>query len=89
MVFLRIGKNNGKLSLRLSIFMNVVLLVIGLVLLINSPGEAAPKLSAVGSTASSASYNLEMGQNDIIYVYCPSDEPTLGYLSSQMALTCP
>lgn len=78
-------KNNYKLAFRLSVLVNLMLLLMGLVFLINSSVEAAPKLSSIGSN----SYNLNMGKNDIIYVYCPRNEPNLGYLSNQMALTCP
>lgn len=83
------SKIKYKLALRLSVLVNAFLLVIGLVLLINYPVEAAAKLKFVGSTPNHASYNLEMGQNDIIFVFCPSDEPNLDYLRNQKALTCP
>lgn len=78
-----------KQAFQISVLVNLILLVMGLLLLINSPVEAAAKLSRIGSTGQTTSYKLQMTKNDIVFTYCPNDEPNLGYLRNQKALTCP
>ncbi len=83
-------KLNYKQTFRLSLVVNALVLVIGLLLLVQSPGNAAVKLTRIGGAGKITSYKMQMAKTDIVFVECNTGaEPKLGYLRNQLALTCP
>jgi hypothetical protein len=83
-------KFNYKKALKVSLLVNALVLVIGLLLLVQSPVGAAVRVSRIGAAGKTVSHKLQMTKTDIVYVYCTTGgEPKLGYLSNQLALTCP
>lgn len=80
-----------KRAFRLSSILNVLLIAAAVVGLWQTLASAV-ELRVVGSTDSTTTYRLDMDLNQIVYVECVSaygGEPTLGYLSNELALTCP
>jgi hypothetical protein len=83
-------KLNYKQAFRLSLLANALVLVIGLLLFVQSPGEAAVRVTRIGSAGKIVSHKLQMAKTDIVFVECNTGaEPKLGYLRNQLALTCP
>lgn len=83
-------KLNYKKAFKLSLLVNALVLVIGLLLLVQSPVGAAVRVSRIGAAGKTVSHKLQMGKTDIVFTYCTTGgEPTLGYLRNQLALTCP
>jgi hypothetical protein len=84
------SKLNYKQAFKFSLLVNALVLVIGLLLLVQSPVGAAVRLSRIGSAGKTVSHKLQMAKTDIIFVQCNTGgEPKLGYLRNQLALTCP
>ncbi|HEY9706612.1 MAG TPA: hypothetical protein V6D48_00240 [Oculatellaceae cyanobacterium] len=83
-------KLNYKKAFKLSLLVNALVLVIGLLLLVQSPVGAAVRVSRIGAAGKTVSHKLQMGKTDIVFTYCTTGgEPKLGYLRNQLALTCP
>lgn len=84
-------KFNYKKAFQLSLLVNTLVLVIGWLLLVQSPVGAVANLTRIGRAAKTTSYKLQMDKTDIVFVYCKtaSVEPTLGTLRNQKSLTCP
>jgi len=84
---LRLSK---KQTFRLSLWLNVVLIVVGIVVLINTPAQAV-NLEVIGKTDGTTSYYLHMRSSDVVFVECAgsASEASLGYLNNQQAITCP
>lgn len=83
-------KLNYKQAFKLSLLINTLVLVIGLLLFVQSPVGATVRLTRIGSGEKTVSHKLQMGKTDIIFVQCNTGgEPKLGYLRNQLALTCP
>ena len=85
-------KLNYKKAFKLSLLVNALVLVIGLLLLVQSPVGAAVRVSRIGAGAAgkTVSHKLQMAKTDIVFAYCTTGgEPKLGYLRNQLALTCP
>lgn len=83
-------KLNYKQAFRFSLLANALVLVIGLLLFVQSPGEAAVRVTRIGAAGKIVSHKLQMAKTDIVFVQCNTGgEPKLGYLRNQLALTCP
>jgi hypothetical protein len=83
-------KLNYKKAFKLSLLVNALVLVIGLLLLVQSPVGAAVRVSRIGAAGKTVSHKLQMAKTDIVFAYCTTGgEPKLGYLRNQLALTCP
>lgn len=83
-------KLNYKKAFKLSLLVNALVLVIGLLLLVQSPVGAAVRVSRIGAAGKTVSHKLQMAKTDIVFTYCTTGgEPKLGYLRNQLALTCP
>ncbi|HEY9611761.1 hypothetical protein [Allocoleopsis sp.] len=83
-------KLNYKQAFRLSLLANALVLVIGLLLFVQFPGEAAVRVTRIGGAGKTVSHKLQMAKTDIVFVECNTGaEPKLGYLRNQLALTCP
>jgi hypothetical protein len=83
-------KLNYRKAFKVSLLVNALVLVIGLLLLIQSPVGAAVRVSRIGAAGKTVSHKLQMAETDIVFTYCTTGgEPKLGYLSNQLALTCP
>lgn len=81
---------NYKKAFKLSLLVNALVLVIGLLLLVQSPVGAAVRVSRIGGAGKTVSHKLQMAKTDIVFTYCTTGgEPKLGYLRNQLALTCP
>ncbi|EDX83531.1 hypothetical protein S7335_711 [Synechococcus sp. PCC 7335] len=80
-----------KRAFRLSLILNALLIVMAVITFLQTPASAVT-LRVVGSTDSSTTYRLDVDLEQIVYVRCVSaygGEPSLGYLSNELALTCP
>lgn len=78
-------------AFRVSLLINVVLIVASIVMFFHAPVSAVT-LRVVGSADDTTSYRLDVESDEIIYVYCADrsgTEAQLGYLSNVQALTCP
>ena len=83
-------KLNYKKAFQLSLLVNALVLVIGLLLFLQSPVGAAVRVNRIGSSGRTASHKLQMAKTDIVFVECNTGgEARLGYLRNQLALTCP
>jgi hypothetical protein len=82
-------KFSDRKAFRLLLCFNALLIALGIVFL-SSPARAV-NLEVVGQTNGTTSYYLHMKSSDIVFVECAgsSNEASLGYLSSQQAITCP
>ena len=84
------SKSNYKKIFKLPLLVNALVLVIGLLLLAQSPVGAVVRVNRIGSSGRVTSHRLQMAKTDIVFVECTTgSEPKLGYLSNQLALTCP
>lgn len=78
-------------AFRLSLLLNVLLIVASIVLIFQTPTSAVT-LRTIGSTDTTTSYSLDVDVNEIVYVNCVGaygGEAQLGYLRNAQALTCP
>jgi hypothetical protein len=83
-------KSKSARGFKISLLISVLVLVVGGVFLLKSPADAVVRLSRIGVQGRTVSHKLQLDRTDIVYVNCRrGGEPKLGYLSNQLALTCP
>jgi hypothetical protein len=61
---------NDKKAFKLSLLVNALVLVIGLLLLVQSPVGATVRVNWIGSSGRTASHKLQMAKTDIVFVEC-------------------
>lgn len=82
---------SNKGAFRLSLLLNLVLIVLSIVIFLQSP-VAAVSLRVIGTVDGTTSYRLDVDVKEIVFVSCVSaygGEAKLDYLRNEQALTCP